>query len=48
MRKIAAPSIVRLGRLTKRPSNDEASLRFAGWRVVLACFLVELFIFGFG
>jgi predicted MFS family arabinose efflux permease len=27
---------------------DETSLRYAGWRVVLACFLVALFIFGFG
>jgi MFS family permease len=29
-------------------SNDETSPRYAGWRVVLACFLVLLFIFGFG
>lgn len=29
-------------------SLDETSLRYAGWRVVLACFLVALFIFGFG
>ena len=27
---------------------SETSLRYAGWRVVLACFLVALFIFGFG
>src|SRR3954466_14955415 len=27
---------------------DESSLRYRGWRVVLACFLVALFIFGFG
>src|SRR5438445_11983921 len=27
---------------------DEASLRYAGWRVVLACFLIALFLFGFG
>jgi MFS family permease len=27
---------------------DETSFRYAGWRVVLACFLVALFIFGFG
>jgi MFS family permease len=27
---------------------DESSLRYPGWRVVLACFLVALFIFGFG
>ena len=36
------------GLLTERPANDERSLRYAGWRVVLACFLVALFIFGFG
>ena len=30
-----------------RPS-DEVSLRYAGWRVVLACFLMALFLFGFG
>ena len=28
--------------------SDETSPRYAGWRVVLACFLVALFIFGFG
>src|ERR1041384_299066 len=27
---------------------DESSLRYHGWRVVLACCLVALFIFGFG
>jgi MFS family permease len=27
---------------------EESSLRYAGWRVVVACFLVELFVFGFG
>ena len=27
---------------------DESSLRYAGWRVVLACFLMALFLFGFG
>jgi MFS family permease len=27
---------------------EESSLRYPGWRVVLACFLVALFIFGFG
>lgn len=27
---------------------DESSLHYPGWRVVLACFLVALFIFGFG
>ena len=28
--------------------HDETSPRYAGWRVVLACFLVAMFIFGFG
>jgi MFS family permease len=32
----------------ERPAYDETSPRYAGWRVVLACFLVTLFIFGFG
>src|SRR3954470_14686824 len=27
---------------------DEASPRYRGWRVVLACFLAALFLFGFG
>ena len=27
---------------------EESSLRYPGWRVVAACFLVALFIFGFG
>ena len=27
---------------------DEMSFRYAGWRAVLACFLLALFIFGFG
>src|ERR1700704_543631 len=27
---------------------DESSLRYPGWRAVVACFLVALFIFGFG
>jgi predicted MFS family arabinose efflux permease len=31
----------------KDPS-DETLLRYAGWRVVLACFLMALFLFGFG
>jgi MFS family permease len=44
----AAEKFVRSGLLTERPVNDETSSRYAGWRVVLACFLVELFIFGFG
>ncbi len=34
--------------MTIQISIDEASPRYAGWRVVLACFLVALFIFGFG
>lgn len=29
-------------------TDVEESLRYPGWRVVAACFLVELFIFGFG
>lgn len=28
--------------------SDETLLRYAGWRVVLACFLMALFLFGFG
>ena len=28
-------------------SADETLLRYAGWRAVLACFLVALFLFGF-
>lgn len=32
----------------ERPAYDETSPRYAGWRVVLACFLVAFFIFGFG
>ena len=35
-----------------RPPNtspvDETSLHYAGWRVVLGCFLMALFLFGFG
>jgi MFS family permease len=35
-----------------RPQNtgpvDETSLRYTGWRVVLGCFLIALFLFGFG
>src|SRR5437660_5452710 len=30
-----------------RPS-DETFPSYAGWRVVLACFLIALFLFGFG
>lgn len=28
--------------------TDESSLRYRGWRVVLACFLIAFFMFGFG
>jgi MFS family permease len=28
--------------------HDEALLRYAGWRVVLGCFLIAMFLFGFG
>jgi MFS family permease len=32
-----------------QPGRDqETSLRYAGWRVVLTCFLLALFMFGFG
>jgi MFS family permease len=34
--------------MTDSNGIDESSLRYPGWRVVLACFLVALFIFGFG
>jgi MFS family permease len=34
--------------MTTPAAVDESSLRYPGWRVVLACFLVALFIFGFG
>jgi MFS family permease len=34
--------------MTEPASPDESSFRYPGWRVVFACFLVELFIFGFG
>jgi MFS family permease len=34
--------------MTTPGAVDESSLRYPGWRVVLACFLVALFIFGFG
>ena len=34
--------------MTAPGAVDESSLRYPGWRVVLACFLVALFIFGFG
>ena len=29
------------------PAIDESSLRYPGWRVVVACFLVALFCWGF-
>jgi MFS family permease len=28
--------------------SQETSLRYAGWRVVLACFIMAMFLFGFG
>src|SRR6266508_1097682 len=31
-----------------RPTLDESSPRYAGWRVVLACFMVAMFCWGFG
>jgi MFS family permease len=34
--------------MTISGAADESSLRYPGWRVVFACFLVALFIFGFG
>jgi MFS family permease len=34
--------------MTDSDRIDESSLRYPGWRVVFACFLVALFIFGFG
>ena len=34
--------------MTIQDGIDESSLRHPGWRVVVACFLVALFIFGFG
>ena len=30
------------------PPIDESSLRYAGWRVVLACYLAAVFCWGFG
>jgi MFS family permease len=30
------------------PTVDETSVRYPGWRVVLTCFLIALFLFGFG
>lgn len=34
--------------VTVQGAPAESSLRYAGWRVVLACFLMALFLFGFG
>ena len=34
--------------MTVSSAVDESSLRYPGWRVVFACFLVALFVFGFG
>jgi MFS family permease len=34
--------------MTDSSRADESQLSYPGWRVVLACFLVALFIFGFG
>jgi MFS family permease len=39
---------VRSELLTEPPVVDETSPRYAGWRVVLACFFVAFFIFGIG
>ena len=33
---------------THAAANDEASLRYPGWRVVLACYLAAVFCWGFG
>ena len=33
---------------TALPVNDESSPRYAGWRVVAACYLTALFCWGFG
>jgi MFS family permease len=33
---------------TITPATDEGSLRYRGWRVVLACFLAAVFCWGFG
>src|SRR3954449_11020169 len=34
--------------MTMAAEVDESSLRYPGWRAVLAAFLIALFIFGFG
>jgi len=41
-------SFDRLSAIPDCTRGDESSLRYPGWRVVWACFLVELFLFGFG
>jgi MFS family permease len=33
---------------TPAPAENESSLRYPGWRVVFAAFLMSLFVFGFG
>jgi MFS family permease len=48
MRTSAAGKTIGSGLPTQRAANEETSPSYAGWRVVLACFLVALFIFGFG
>jgi len=41
-------SFERLSTIPASIRDDEFSMRYPGWRVVWACFLVELFLFGFG
>ena len=41
-------SFERLCAIPASSRDDESSLRYPGWHVVWACFLLELFIFGFG
>jgi hypothetical protein len=48
MRTSAAGKTIGSGLPTQRAANEETSPSYAAWRVVLACFLVALFIFGFG
>ena len=47
-RTSVAGDILGSGLLTECPDIGETSPHYAGWRVVLACFFVALFIFGFG
>jgi MFS family permease len=42
------PKNVFVAEAAKPDRDEETSLRYAGWRVVLACFLLALFLFGFG